>query len=223
MKTKVVLTAETKKGETKFEAEKVLVSIGRAPFTEGLGLKEVGIELDDRGRIPVDKNFKTSAQGVYAIGDVTPGPMLAHKAEEEGVACAEIIAGQAGHVNHDIIPNVIYTEPELASVGIGEVQAKEQNIEVNVGKFNFAANGRAIASDAAVGFAKIIACAKTDKILGAQILGRSASELISEVVTHMEYGGSAEDLGRTIHAHPTLSESVKEAGLAVSKSAIHSA
>ena len=223
MKTKVVLTAETKKGETKFEAEKVLVSIGRAPFTEGLGLKEVGIELDDRGRIPVDKNFQTSLKGVYAIGDVTPGPMLAHKAEEEGVACAEIIAGQAGHVNHDIIPNVIYTEPELASVGIGEVQAKEQNIEVNVGKFNFAANGRAIASDAAVGFAKIIACDKTDKILGAQILGRSASELISEVVTHMEYGGSAEDLGRTIHAHPTLSESVKEAGLAVSKSAIHSA
>jgi len=222
LKTKVTLTAETKKGETKFEAEKVLVSIGRSPFTEGLGLKNVGIELDDRGRIPVDHNFQTSATGVYAIGDVTPGPMLAHKAEEEAIACVELMAGQAGHLNYDIIPNVIYTEPELASVGIGETHAKEHHIDVKVGKFNFAANGRAIASDAAVGFAKIIACAKTDKILGAQILGRNASELISEVVTHMEYGGSAEDLARTVHAHPTLSEAVKEAALAVDKNAIHS-
>jgi dihydrolipoamide dehydrogenase len=222
LKTKVTLTAETKKGETKFEAEKVLVSIGRAPFTEGLGLKNVGIALDDRGRIPVDHNFQTSAKGVYAIGDVTPGPMLAHKAEEEAIACVELMAGQAGHLNYDIIPNVIYTEPELASVGIGENHAKEHQIDIKVGKFNFAANGRAIASDAAVGFAKIIACAKTDKILGAQILGRNASELISEVVTHMEYGGSAEDLARTVHAHPTLSEAVKEAALAVDKNAIHS-
>ena len=222
LKTKVTLTARTKKGETKFEAEKVLVSIGRSPFTEGLGLENAGIELDDRGRIPVDHNFQTSAKRIFAIGDVTPGPMLAHKAEEEAIACVELMAGQAGHINYDIIPNVIYTEPELASVGIGETHAKEHHIDVKVGKFNFAANGRAIASDAAVGFAKIIACAKTDKILGAQIVGKSASELISEVVTHMEYGGSAEDLARTIHAHPTLSEAVKEAALAVDKKAIHS-
>ena len=222
-KGKVVLTAETKKGETTFEAEKVLVSIGRAPFTDGLGLDKVGIELDDRGRIPVAHNFETSAKGVYAIGDVIPGPMLAHKAEEEAIACVETIAGQAGHINYDIIPNVIYTEPELASAGLSEDEAKQKKIATNIGKFNFAANGRAIASDAAYGFAKVIACAKTDKILGVQILGRNASELIAEAVTHMEYGGSSEDLARTIHAHPTLSETLKEAAMATHGNAIHSA
>jgi dihydrolipoamide dehydrogenase len=221
-KGKVVLTAETKQGETTFEAEKVLVSIGRAPFTEGLGLDKVGIELDDRGRIPVAHNFETIAKGIYAIGDVIPGPMLAHKAEEEAIACVETIAGQAGHINYGIIPNVIYTEPELASVGLSEADAKHKQIDHKVGKFNFAANGRAIASDAAVGFAKVIACKKTDKILGVQILGRNASELIAEAVTHMEYGGSSEDLGRTIHAHPTLSEALKEAALAVDGNSIHS-
>ena len=222
LKSKVVLEAQTKKGATKFEAEKVLVAVGREPFTAGLELDKVGIELDARGRIPVDAKFQTSVQGIYAIGDVTPGPMLAHKAEEEAVACVECIAGQAGHVNHAIIPNVIYTEPELASVGIGEAAAKEAGTPVKVGKFNFAANGRAIASDAAVGFAKVVACAESDRILGVQVLGRSASELIGEAVTHMEYGGSAEDLARTIHAHPTLSEVLKEAALAVSGNALHS-
>jgi dihydrolipoamide dehydrogenase len=223
LKTKVVLAAETKKGPASFEAEKVLVAVGRAPFTEGLGLESVGIDLDERSRIPVNKRFQTTAKGVYAIGDVIPGPMLAHKAEEEAVACVESIAGQSGHVNYAVIPNVIYTEPELASVGIGEVAAKEQGAEIKVGKFNFAANGRALASDAAVGFAKVIACAKTDRILGVQVLGRNASELIGEAVAHMEYGGSAEDLARTVHAHPTLSEALKEAALAVDGDAIHSA
>ena len=222
LKGKVVLDAETRKGATKFEAEKVLVSVGRAPFTDGLGLDKAGISLDDRGRIPVDTKFQTTIPGIYAIGDVTPGPMLAHKAEEEAVACIECIAGQAGHVNGDVIPNVIYTEPELASVGIGEAEAKERDIAVKVGKFNFAANGRAIASDAAVGFAKVVACAQSDRILGVQVLGRNASELVSEAVTHMEYGGSAEDMARTIHAHPTLSETLKEAALAVGGNALHS-
>ena len=170
----------------------------------------------------MDKHFRTSVKGVYAIGDVTPGPMLAHKAEEEAVACVESIAGQAGHFNSEIIPNVIYTDPEIASVGIGEVEAKQRDIRFKVGKFNFAANGRAIASDAATGFAKVLACAETDRILGVQVLGRSASELIGEAVTHMEYGGSAEDLARTIHAHPTLSEALKEAALAVDGNALHS-
>ena len=159
--------------------------------------------------------------GIWAIGDVVAGPMLAHKAEEDGAAVAEWIAGKAGHVNWDLVPGIIYTDPEAASVGLGEEGAKAKGIAVKAGKFNFAANGRAIAADATEGFVKIIADAKTDRILGAQILGRGAGELISEVVTHMEYGGSAEDLGRTIHAHPTMSEAVKEAALAVSKSAIH--
>ena len=171
LKNKVVLDAETKNGTTKFEAEKVLVAVGRAPFTERLGLEKIGISLDDRGRIPVDKHFRTSVKGVYAIGDVTPGPMLAHKAEEEAVACIESIAGQSGHFNSEIIPNVIYTDPEIASVGIGEIEAKQRDIRFKVGKFNFAANGRAIASDAASGFAKVLACAETDRILGVQVLG----------------------------------------------------
>jgi dihydrolipoamide dehydrogenase len=169
----------------------------------------------------VDGEFRTTAAGVWAIGDCIPGPMLAHKAEEDGVAVAEWIAGKAGHVNWDLVPGVVYTDPEVASVGLGEDAAKAAGLAVNIGKFNFAANGRAIAADATDGYVKIIADAKTDKILGAQILGRNAGELISEIVTHMEYGGSAEDLARTIHAHPTMSEAVKEAALAVSKSALH--
>jgi dihydrolipoamide dehydrogenase len=159
--------------------------------------------------------------GIWAIGDAVAGPMLAHKAEEDGMAVAEWIAGKAGHVDWNLVPGVIYTEPELAGVGLGEDVAKARGLEVRVGKFFFAANGRAIAADTADGFVKIIADAKTDRILGAQIIGPSASELISEIVTHMEYGGSAEDLARTVHSHPTLSEAVKEAGLAVSKSALH--
>ena len=221
-KGKNILTAEKDGKEIVFEADKILVAVGRKPYTDRLGLETAGIETDDKGRIPVDKYFKTSADGIYAIGDVIPGPMLAHKAEEEGVACVERIAGQAGHVNYDVIPNVIYTEPEIASVGMTEAAAKEAGIEFKSGKFNFAGNGRAIATDATDGFVKVTACAKTDRIIGVQVIAKSASELISAAVTHMEYGGSAEDLGRTIHAHPTLSEAMKEAGLAVGGNAIHS-
>ncbi len=221
---KHILTAEDKQGESvEFECDKVLVSVGRKPYTEGLGLEAVGIETDDKGRIPVDAHFKTSADGIYAIGDVIAGPMLAHKAEEEGVACVERIAGQAGHVNYDVIPNVIYTEPEISSVGLTEAAAKDQGLEIKTGKFNFVANGRAIASDATDGFVKVIADKETDRLIGVQIIGKSSSELIASAVAHMEYGGSAEDLGRTIHAHPTLSEAIKEAALAVDGGAIHSA
>ncbi len=216
------LTAERDGKVLEFEADKVLVSVGRRPYTDGLDLAKAGVELTDKKRIKVDAHLKTTAAGIYAIGDVIDGPMLAHKAEEDGVAVAEWIAGKAGHINWDLMPAIIYTDPEIATVGIGEDAAKAKGLKVNVGKFNFAANARAHANDAADGFVKIIADAATDKILGAQILGRNAGELISEIVTHMEYGGSAEDLGRTIHAHPTMSEAVKEAGLAVSKSAIHS-
>ncbi len=219
--TKGVLTAEREGRKLEFPADKVLVSVGRRPFTDGLALEKAGVQLDEKKRVKVDAHLLTTAPGVWAIGDVVAGPMLAHKAEEDGVAVAEWIAGKAGHVNWDLVPAVVYTSPEVASVGLGEDAAKAAGRAVNVGKFNFAANGRAIAAGATDGFVKIIADAKTDKILGAQILGHNAGELISEVVTHMEYGGSAEDLARTIHAHPTMSEAVKEAGLAVSKSALH--
>jgi dihydrolipoamide dehydrogenase len=219
---KGVLTAERDGQKLEFAADKVLVAVGRRPYTDGLGLDRAGVQLDDKKRIKVDDHLRTSAKNIRAIGDVIAGPMLAHKAEEDGAAVAEWIAGKAGHINWDLVPGIVYTHPEVASVGLGEDDAKKRGLAVNVGKFNFAANGRAIAADAAEGFVKIIADAKTDRILGAQIIGANAGELISEVVTHMEYGGSAEDLGRTIHAHPTLSEAIKEAGLAVGKAAIHS-
>ena len=219
---KVILLAEKNEKQVEFEADKILVAVGRKPYTDHLGLETVGIETDEKGHIPVDAHFKTSTEGIYAIGDVIPGPMLAHKAEEEGVACVERIAGQAGHVNYNVIPNVIYTEPEIASVGVTESAAKESGIECKSGKFNLAGNGRAIATDATDGFVKVTACAKTDRILGVQVICKGASELIASAVTHMEYGGSAEDLGRTIHAHPTLSEAMKEAGLAVGGKALHS-
>ena len=216
-----VLTAERGPEKLSFPADKVLVAVGRRPFTDGLGLEKIGVQLDDKKRIKVDAHLRTNAPGVWAIGDVVAGPMLAHKAEEDGVAVAEWIAGKAGHVNWDLVPAIIYTSPEVASVGLGEDAAKAAGRAVNVGKFNFAANGRAISAAVTDGYVKIIADAKTDRILGAQILGHNAGELISEVVAHMEYGGSAEDLARTIHAHPTMSEAVKEAALAVSKSALH--
>lgn len=216
------LTAEKNGEAIEIEADKVLVAVGRKPYTDRLGLEAAGISVDEKGRIPVDAHYKTVSDGIYAIGDVIPGPMLAHKAEEEAVACVERIAGQAGHVNYDVIPNVIYTEPEIASVGITEAAAKEAGIEFKSGKFNFAGNGRAIATDATDGFVKVTACKKTDRILGVQVIAKSASELIASAVTHMEYGGSAEDLGRTIHAHPTLSEAMKEAALAVDGNALHS-
>jgi dihydrolipoamide dehydrogenase len=220
---KVIISAEKKGKETTFEAEKVLVSVGRKPFTEGLGLAEAGVELDDRKRIKVDGKLRTSVNGVWAIGDVIAGPMLAHKAEEDGVAVAEWIAGKAGHVDWEMVPSVIYTNPEVGSVGLTERAAKDKGIEYKVGNFNLAANGRAIAQDATDGFVKILADAKTDKLLGASIVASGASEMIANVVAHMTYGGSAEDLARTIHAHPTISESVKEAAMAVDKWAIHSA
>ncbi len=215
------LTAEKDGKAVEIEADRILVAVGRKPNTAGLEPEAAGIELDEKGRIPVDRRFRTKAEGVYAIGDVIAGPMLAHKAEEEGVACVERIAGQAGHVNYDVIPNVVYTDPEIASVGLGEQDAKEKGIEVRIGKFPFAANGRALASDATDGFAKVVADAKTDRLLGVQVIARGASELIAAAVAHMEYGGSAEDLGRTVHAHPTLSEALKEAALAAGEGAIH--
>jgi dihydrolipoamide dehydrogenase len=216
-----VLTAEREGKTLEFPADKVLVSVGRRPYTDGLGLDRAGVQLDEKRRIKVDGHLRTSVPGIWALGDVVAGPMLAHKAEEDGVAVAEWIAGQAGHVNWDLVPAIVYTNPEVASVGLGEDAAKAKGIAVNIGRFNFAANGRAIAAGATDGYVKVIADAKTDRILGAQILGHNAGELISEIVTHMEYGGSAEDLARTIHAHPTMSEAVKEAGLAVSKRALH--
>ncbi len=216
-----VLLADRDGKSLEFPAEKVLVAVGRRPYTDGLGLDRAGVTLDEKKRVIVDGHLRTRAPGIWAIGDVVAGPMLAHKAEEDGAAAAEWIAGKAGHIDWGLVPSVVYTEPEVASVGLGEDAAKAGAIAVNVGRFNFAANGRAIANDSTDGFAKIVADSRTDRILGAQILGRGAGELIAEVVTHMVYGGSAEDLGRTIHAHPTMSEAIKEAGLAVSKSAIH--
>ncbi len=216
-----ILTAEREGKKLEFPADKILVSVGRRPYTDGLNLAAAGVELDEKKRVRVDAQLRTTAAGVWAIGDVVAGPMLAHKAEEDGVAVAEWIAGKHGHIDWNLVPAIVYTEPEVASVGLGEDGAKAKGIAVKVGKFNFAANGRALAADAADGFVKIIADAKTDRILGAQILGHGAGELISEVVAHMVYGGSAEDLALTIHAHPTMSEAVKEAALAVSKSAIH--
>jgi len=218
---KGVLTAERDGAKLEFPADKVLVAVGRRPYTDGLNLEAAGVELDEKKRIKVDGHLRTNVPGIWAVGDVVAGPMLAHKAEEDGVAVAEWIAGKAGHINWDLVPAIVYTEPEVASVGLGEDAAKARGIAVKIGKFNFAANGRAIAADATDGYVKIIADANDDRILGAQILGRGAGELISEIVTHMEYGGSSEDLARTIHAHPTLSEAVKEAALAVSKSALH--
>lgn len=199
------------------KADVVLVATGRKPFTNGVGCEEMGIQKDPQGRIIVDKHYQTNIPGIYAIGDVITGPMLAHKAEEEGVALAEMLAGGAGHVNYDTVPGVIYTHPEIASVGITEEQAKEKGLEINVGKFPFMANGRARAKGYAEGFVKIIADKKTDRILGAHMVGPSVSELIHEVIVCMEFGGSSEDLARSFHAHPTLSEVVREAALAVEK------
>lgn len=207
--------------ELDLEADVVLVAVGRKPNTDGLGAEEAGIKLTDRGRIRVNEKWQTSLSNVYAIGDVIDGPMLAHKAEEEGVAVAEILAGKPGHVNPEVIPGVIYTSPEVASVGLGEDEAKEQKRKIKVGKFPMAANGRAIANDATDGFIKVIADAETDRVLGVQMIAATASDLIAEAVLLMEFGGSSEDLARTVHAHPTTAESIKEAALAVEKRAIH--
>jgi dihydrolipoamide dehydrogenase len=216
-------TAIAAKGseELKFEADKILVSVGRKPFSEGLGAAKAGVEFDDKKRIKIDNHFRTNVEGIYAIGDVVAGPMLAHKAEEEGIACVELIAGKSGHVNYNVIPGIIYTNPELAGVGLTEDQAKEKGIDYRVGKFPFRANGRAVANEDLEGMVKFVADAKTDRILGAHILQHAASELIAEAASVMEFGGSSEDLGRTTHSHPTLSEAVKEAALNVEKRALH--
>jgi dihydrolipoamide dehydrogenase len=203
------------------EADVVLVAIGRVPFTAGLGLDAVGVTKDNRGCVAVDAHYATSVPGIYAIGDVIAGPMLAHKAEDEGVAVAEIIAGQAGHVNYGVIPNVVYTFPELASVGKTEEELKDAGIGYNTGKFPFTANGRAKVNMQTDGFVKILADAKTDRVLGVHILGPDAGNMIAEAAIAMEFGAAAEDIARTCHAHPTLTEAVKEAALAVGKRAIH--
>lgn len=202
------------------EADMVLVSTGRRPFTEDLGLDEIGVELE-AARIKVDDHWQSNIQGIYAIGDVIAGPMLAHKAEDEGVAVAEMLAGQAGHVNYDVIPNVVYTQPEVASVGKTEEELKKAGIEYASGKFPFSANGRARAMNMSDGFVKVLADRKTDRVLGVHIVGFGAGEMIHEAAVLMEFGGSSEDLGRTCHAHPTLSEAVKEAALATFSKPIH--
>jgi dihydrolipoamide dehydrogenase len=202
------------------DADVALIAVGRVPYTEGLGLKEVGVALDNRGRVVTDHHYATNVPGIYAIGDVIAGPMLAHKAEDEGVAVAEILAGQAGHVNYDVIPNVIYTYPEVASVGKSEEELKEAGVAYNVGKFPFTANGRAKVNHQTEGFVKILADAKTDRVLGVHIVGADAGNMIAEAAVAMEFSASAEDIARTCHAHPTLSEAIKEAALAVGKRAL---
>lgn len=203
------------------EADVVLVAIGRVPYTEGLGLKEAGVTLDNRGRVQIDAHFSTSVKGISAIGDVVAGPMLAHKAEDEGVAVAEILAGQAGHVNYEVIPGVVYTTPEVSAVGKTEEELKQAGVAYTSGKFPFTANGRSKVNQTTDGFVKVLADAKTDRVLGVHIVGREAGEMIHEAAVLMEFGGSAEDLARTCHAHPTRSEAIKEAALAVGKRSIH--
>ncbi|WP_421693353.1 dihydrolipoyl dehydrogenase [Aestuariivirga sp.] len=223
-KDKVTLTVEPAAGGTpeSISADVVLVAVGRIPYTAGLGLEAAGVKLDNRGRVEVDDHFATNIPGIYAIGDVIRGPMLAHKAEDEGVALAEILAGQAGHVNYGVIPGVVYTAPEVAAVGKTEEELKAEGVNYKAGKFLFLANGRAKANQTTDGFVKILADAKTDRVLGVHIIGPMAGELIHEAAVLMEFGGSAEDLARTCHAHPTLSEAVKEAAMAVAGRSIHS-
>jgi len=230
-KDKVTLTLEPAPGASEdqgdpgepetLEVDTVLLAIGRRPYTAGLGLEKAGVAVDNRGRIEVDDHFRTNVAGIYAIGDVIRGPMLAHKAEDEGVVAAEIIAGQSGHINYDAIPGVVYTFPEVASVGKTEEQLKEEGVAYKSGKFPFMANGRARAMNATDGFVKILADAKTDRVLGCHIVGAEAGTLIAEVALAIEFGASSEDIARTCHAHPTLNETVKEAALAVDGRPIH--
>ena len=213
---------DNNKNKKKFECNVVLISVGRKPYTKNLNLNKVGIEVDKKGRVKVGKNFQTNIPNVYAIGDVIEGPMLAHKAEEEGIAVAELIAGQSGHVNYNVIPGVIYTTPEVASIGKTEEELKKNNHSYKVGKFPFMANSRAKAIDEPEGFVKILADDKTDKVLGVHIIGSHAGEMIAEMAVAMEFGASSEDIARTCHAHPTFSEAIKEAALSVDKRPIHS-
>ena len=233
LKTKVEKITKSKNGviietfskedkKNKFEADVVLISVGRRPYTKNLNLEKIGVELDKRGGIKVNKNFQTNIKNIYAIGDVIEGPMLAHKAEEEGIAVAELISNQSGHVNYDTIPSVIYTSPEIASIGKTEEQLKEKGINYKIGKFPFLANSRAKAIDESEGFVKILADSATDKVLGVHIIGQHAGEMIAEMSVAMEFGASSEDIARTCHAHPTFSEAIKEAALSVEKRQIHS-
>ncbi|PWR01364.1 dihydrolipoyl dehydrogenase [Meridianimarinicoccus roseus] len=224
LKTKAKVTYKLRKDDSEhtIDADTVLVSTGRRPFTDGLGLADLGVKMTDRGQIETDGHYATSVKGVYAIGDAIAGPMLAHKAEDEGMAVAEILAGQAGHVNYDVIPGVIYTHPEVASVGKTEEQLKEAGHAYKAGKFSFMGNGRAKANFAADGFVKILADSKTDRVLGAHIIGPMAGDLIHEICVAMEFGAAAEDIARTCHAHPTYSEAVREAALACGDGPIHS-
>ncbi len=220
-KTGATVLVEKDGKPVEIKGDKVLVAVGRRANTENLNLQAAGVNANERGVIAVGEHYQTNVEGIYAIGDCTPGPMLAHKGEEEGVACVERLAGIAGHVNYNCIPWVVYTAPELAGVGLTSEQCKEQGIKVNVGKFSFAANGRALAADVGEGFVKMIADAKTDRILGVHMFGHHVSELIAEVAVAMEFGASAEDIARSVHAHPTMSEATKEAALAVDKRALH--
>ncbi|MEC4595267.1 MULTISPECIES: dihydrolipoyl dehydrogenase [Nitrospirillum] len=221
--TGVTLTVEPAAGGTAetIEADVVLVAIGRRPYTEGLGLDKVGVELDERKRVKTDHHFRTNVPGIWAIGDVIAGAMLAHKAEEEGVVCAEVMAGQSGHINYDAIPGVVYTWPEIAAVGKTEEQLKAEGVAYKVGKFPFTANGRARSMQATEGFVKLLADAHSDKLLGAHIIGASAGEMIEELALALEFGASSEDIARTSHAHPTLTEAIKEAALGVLGRTIH--
>lgn len=213
---------EDKNGETKkLNGDKVLVAVGRKPNTSGLKLENANIKTDDRGFIEVNESFQTSCESIYAVGDCAPGPMLAHKGEEEGVVCVEMMAGQKPHVNYDCIPWVVYTSPEISGVGKTEEMLKEEGVAYNVGKFNYLANGRAVAMAESTGFVKVLADKKTDKLLGVHMIGHNTSEMIHEAVAIMEFGGSAEDMARMVHAHPTMSEATKEAALAVDGRAIH--
>tara|TARA_B100001250_G_scaffold139614_1_gene119561 strand:+ start:1078 stop:2478 length:1401 start_codon:yes stop_codon:yes gene_type:complete len=219
----VVVNFSEKNGNiSKINSDVVLISVGRKPYTDKLNLNKIGVKLDDKGKIKVDENFKTNISNIYAIGDVIAGPMLAHKAEEEGIAVAELISGKAGHVNYDLIPGVIYTSPEVASVGKTEEQLKKIKVNYKVGKFPFMANSRAKAIDETLGFVKMLVDSKTDKVLGVHIIGSHAGELIAEMTIAMEFGASAEDIARTCHAHPTFSEAIKESALSVDKRQIHS-
>ncbi len=220
-KVTVEFSDNSSKSKNKIECDKVLVSVGRKPYTEGLNLSKIGINKDNKGRIDVDKEFRTSVKNIFAIGDVIKGPMLAHKAEEEGIAVAEILAGQSGHVNYDVIPGVIYTSPEVAAVGKTEEELKKLNISYKIGKFPFMANSRAKVNNETEGFVKILADSKTDKVLGVHIIGPHSGDMIAEMAIAMEFGASAEDIARTCHAHPTHTEAIKEAALAVEKRPIH--
>ena len=224
LKTKAKVNYKLRKDESdhQIEVDVVLVATGRKPFTDGLGLKELGVEMSERGQIKTDRQWQTNIPGIYAIGDAIDGPMLAHKAEDEGMATADVIAGKHGHVNYNVIPGVIYTSPEVANVGVTEEELKQQGISYKSGKFMFMGNGRAKANFASDGFVKLLADANTDRLLGAHIIGPSAGDLIHEICVAMEFGASAEDLALTCHAHPTYSEAVREAALACGLGAIHS-